>query len=376
MELAALTLGLVSFAVSFAVSAAMKRVAPRLGFVDKPGHRKIHKAPTPLGGGVAIFLAFVLPLLGVVAAVWVVDPAVPRLGLSPQAWAAYVGGARQQTPMALALVAGAAVLHAMGLVDDRRALGPYLKLFVQLAVTIAVVLPFKPLWSLTALDDRLAAHGVLAVTVSVLWVTAITNAFNFLDNMDGLSAGTAAVCTTSFLITALSIRQWFVAAALALLLGALVGFLCFNFPPASIFMGDSGSLVVGFLLGVLTIRTTYLPPGADFGAGWYAVFAPVIVLAVPLYDLTVVSAIRLRNGKSPFVGDTNHFSHRLVRRGMSRRTAVLCIWLLTAATSVAAIVLPYAATPLAAVLLFAQTFLILGVVALLEQHPLPVPPPS
>ena len=376
MELAALTLGLVSFAVSFAVSAAMKRVAPRLGFVDKPGHRKIHKAPTPLGGGVAIFLAVVLPLLGVVAAVWVVDPAVPRLGLSPQAWAAYVGGARQQTPMALALVAGAAVLHAMGLVDDRRALGPYLKLFVQLAVTIAVVLPFKPLWSLTALDDRLAAHGVLAVTVSVLWVTAITNAFNFLDNMDGLSAGTAAVCTTSFLITALSIRQWFVAAALALLLGALVGFLCFNFPPASIFMGDSGSLIVGFLLGVLTIRTTYLPPGADFGAGWYAVFAPVIVLAVPLYDLTVVSAIRLRNGKSPFVGDTNHFSHRLVRRGMSRRTAVLCIWLLTAATSVAAIVLPYAATPLAAVLLFAQTFLILGVVALLEQHPLPVPPPS
>ena len=374
MERAALTLGIVSFAVSFAATAAMKRVAPRLGFVDKPGHRKIHKAPTPLGGGVAIFLAVVLPLLGVLLAVRLLDPAVPRFGIPPDAWAAYLGGARQQTPMALALIVGTAVLHVMGLIDDRKALGPYLKLFVQLAVTVAVVAPFKPLWSLTALDDRLAGGvGVLAVAVSVLWITAITNAFNFLDNMDGLSAGTAAVCATSFLITALSIRQWFVAAALALLLGALVGFLCFNFPPASIFMGDSGSLVVGFLLGVLTIRTTYLPPGADFGAGWYAVFAPVIVLAVPLYDLTVVSAIRLRNGKSPFVGDTNHFSHRLVRRGMSRRTAVLCIWLLTAATSVAAIVLPYAATPLAAVLLFAQTFLILGVVALLEQHPLPVP---
>jgi UDP-GlcNAc:undecaprenyl-phosphate GlcNAc-1-phosphate transferase len=298
MEPAVLTLGLVSFAVSFAATAAMKRVAPRLDFVDKPGHRKIHKAPTPLGGGVAIFLAVVLPLLAALAAVWLLDPAAPRLGIPPDAWAAYLGGARQQTPMGLALVAGTFALHVMGLVDDRRALGPYLKLFVQLGVTVAVVAPFKPLWSLTALDDRLAAHGVLAVAVSVLWITAITNAFNFLDNMDGLSAGTAAVCATSFLITALSIRQWFVAAALALLLGALVGFLCFNFPPASIFMGDSGSLVVGFLLGVLTIRTTYLPPGADFGAGWYAVFAPVIVLAVPLYDLTVVSVIRLRSGKA------------------------------------------------------------------------------
>ena len=98
-------------------------------------------------------------------------------------------------------------------------------------------------------------------------------------------------------------------------------------------MGDSGSLLLGLVLGVLTIRTTYLPPGADFGAGWYAVFAPVIVLAVPLYDLIVVSVIRLSRGKSPFVGDTNHFSHRLVARGMSKRTAVLCLYLITAATA-------------------------------------------
>src|SRR5690606_22795040 len=105
-----------------------------------------------------------------------------------------------------------------------------------------------------------------------------TNAFNFLDNMDGLSAGVAAVCTLAFLITAITIEQWFVAATLALLLGALLGFLCFNFPPASIFQGDAGSLVVGFLLGVLTVRTTFLAPGEDFGAGWYAIFAPVIVL--------------------------------------------------------------------------------------------------
>ncbi|HEX8912219.1 MAG TPA: MraY family glycosyltransferase [Humisphaera sp.] len=372
MELLVLTLPAVGFAIAFAVTAAMKRVAPRVGLVDKPGHRKIHKAPTPLGGGVAIFLSLALPLLAAVVAVRLLDPAKPMLGMSADSWAAYLGGAKRETPLALTVLGGMLVMHVMGLVDDRKALGPYSKLFVQLAVAVAVVAPFKSLWSLTAVDARLGGTGVVAVGVSVLWITAITNAFNFLDNMDGLSAGIAAVCATSFLVTALQIEQWFVAAALALLVGGLVGFLCFNFAPASIFMGDSGSLVIGLVLGVLTIRTTYLPPGADFGAGWYAVFAPLMVLAVPLYDLTVVSAIRVMNGKSPFVGDTNHLSHRLVRRGMSRRTAVLCIWLLTAATSVAAAVLPHVASPTAAVLLFAQTVLVLGVVMLLEQHPLPV----
>jgi UDP-GlcNAc:undecaprenyl-phosphate GlcNAc-1-phosphate transferase len=104
------------------------------------------------------------------------------------------------------------------------------------------------------------------------------------------------------------------------------------------------------------------------------VFAPVIVLAVPLYDLIVVSVIRLSRGKSPFVGDTNHFSHRLVARGMSRRTAVLCLYLITAATAIAAIMLPHASSRGVALLIFAQTILILGVVALLEQHPLPATP--
>jgi UDP-GlcNAc:undecaprenyl-phosphate GlcNAc-1-phosphate transferase len=143
-------------------------------------------------------------------------------------------------------------------------------------------------------------------------------------------------------------------------------------------MGDSGSLLIGFVLGVLTIRTTYLPILPDgtpvpLGAGWYAILAPLIVLALPLYDLVVVSGIRIMRGKSPFVGDTNHFSHRLVARGMSRRTAVLCIYLITAATSVAAIVLPHVQTTFAAMMIFTQTVLILGVVMLLEQHPLPMP---
>ena len=363
MTLPILALAAVSFAIAWLATWLVRRVAPRLDFVDRPGHRKVHHAPTPLGGGVGVFLGFALPLLSVLLVCNLVSFR-SRPDLAP-----YAGGVVRQTPMALGLLGAMLATHLLGLLDDRRAMGPFAKLFVQLFITAAFVAYFD-VRALTFLDT-LGAGRLPSVALTVLWITAITNDFNFLDNMDGLSAGVAAVCTAAFLATALSIEQWFVAAALALLLGALLGFLCFNFPPASIFMGDAGSLVVGFLLGVLTVRTTFLRRGEDFGAGWYSVFAPLIVLAVPLYDLVVVSAIRLARAKSPFVGDTNHFSHRLVARGMSKRTAVLCIYLVTAATAIAAVILPHARSTFVAVLVFCQTVLILGVVALLEQHPLP-----
>jgi UDP-GlcNAc:undecaprenyl-phosphate GlcNAc-1-phosphate transferase len=312
---------------------------------------------------VAIFLGVVTPLLGVLLYAWLpgnlqhVESSAPEHAL--------LGGVRMKTPLALGIVSAMLGMHLLGLVDDKKALGPYLKLIVQLSITTLLVASFKELRILTALGTG------LSIVLTVLWIAAITNAFNFLDNMDGLSAGVACVVAVAFLVTALSIGQLFVAGMLAVLIGALLGFLWFNFSPAKIFMGDSGSLLIGLLLGVLTTLTTYLPKERSWGAGWYAVFAPVIVLAVPLYDLIVVSIIRLSRGKSPFVGDTNHFSHRLVARGMSRRTAVLCLYLLTAATSVAAIILPHVENRFAAVLIFCQTLLILGVVALLEQHPLP-----
>jgi UDP-GlcNAc:undecaprenyl-phosphate GlcNAc-1-phosphate transferase len=368
MTLLILSLALVSFAISWVGTLTMKRLAPRIGFVDKPGMRKIHVNPKPLGGGVAIFWAFVLPVLVGLAVVHWGHPPRPLQARIPHL-NDYWSGMRQRMPMALGMLLAAAVMHVMGLVDDRKALGPYSKLIVQLGTIAALVISLPELRVLTA------SGPVVSIVLTVLWIAAITNAFNFLDNMDGLSAGVAAVCTAAFLVTTLSIHppQLFVAAALALLLGALVGFLCFNFNPASIFMGDSGSLVIGLLLGILTVRTTYLQPGQNLGAGWYAVFAPAIVLAVPLYDLVVVSTIRLFHGHSPFKGDTNHFSHRLVARGMSRRMAVLCLYLISAATAVAAIILPHVPNTFTAILLFVQTLLILGVVMLLEQHPLPMP---
>lgn len=377
-----LSLSLLSFAISWVATWAVRSIAPRLGFVDRPGGRKIHANPKPLGGGVAIFLGFSLPVLIGLAVIEAHGPparaalsAAPLTpSMSAKVLAAYWSGAREREPLVLGVLLSALLMHAMGLWDDRKAMGPYVKLVLQLSILTVMVIALR-LRVLTALD-HLGLGIAPSVAITVLWIAGITNAFNFLDNMDGLSAGVAAVSTAAFLVTTLSIGQWFVAAGLALLLGALIGFLCFNFNPASIFMGDSGSLVIGLLLGVMTVRTTFLLPGQNWGAGWYAVLAPIIVLAVPLYDLIVVSVIRISRGKSPFVGDTNHLSHRLVARGMSRRTAVLCIYLITAATATAAIILPHVRSTFLAILIFVQTLLVLGVVALLEQHPIRATSPS
>lgn len=363
--------GGMSFFISFLLTRLMIHAAPRIGFVDKPGHRKIHLQPKPLGGGVAIVWTYLLVLLGG----GLIFICTDIFGHSIQP---FRQGLVQQFPLLLAFLVCILLLHVMGLLDDKRALGPYLKLSIQLIVTSSLVVlaeyfaqstPSLRLRVLTALDE-LTGSSIPSFLITIFWIVAITNAFNFLDNMDGLSAGVAVICATAFMITALSIGQVFVAGALAVFIGSVMGFLIWNFPPARIFMGDSGSLILGFILGVLTVRTTYLPVGEELAAGWYAVFVPVIVLALPLYDLIVVSIIRLSRGKSPFVGDTNHFSHRLVARGMSRRTAVLCIYLVTCATSIAAVLLPEVKTTFGACMIFAQTFLILGVVAILEQHPI------
>ncbi|MHC5003527.1 MAG: MraY family glycosyltransferase, partial [Planctomycetota bacterium] len=283
----------------------------------------------------------------VVRLVPAVEPHLDRLGRSAvTAWA---------------LLGGLTALHVVGLVDDRRGIGPWPKLLVQVAAATVLAVWFE-VRLLTLLPPA------LSVLVTVLWIVAITNAMNFLDNMDGLAAGVAAISATLFLAATLVNHQWFIAATLALLVGSLVGFLVFNFPPAKIFMGDGGSLVVGFLLGVLTARTTYFDPAAEsfpLGSAWYGVFMPVIVLAIPLYDFVTVTLVRLRQGRSPFVGDQQHFSHRLVRRGLSRRGAVMVIWAATAATGIGGIGLGRLAGWQAA-LVAVQTGAVLLMLAVLE----------
>jgi UDP-GlcNAc:undecaprenyl-phosphate GlcNAc-1-phosphate transferase len=350
-----------AFALSCPLTWAAGRLGRRWGQLDMPGGRKAHQAPTPATGGMAIF-ATIAGLAGAaMAGVHLAGDSFWQRVLP--AAAAHLPGAARQTPMALGLLACLAALHGMGVIDDRRGLGPFVKLGAQLVCGAVMAIGFE-----VRLLELLGPAASVAVTV--LWFAALTNAFNFLDNMDGLAGGVAAICAAVLLAAALLHGQWFIAGMLAVLIGSLLGFLVFNFPPASIFMGDGGSLIVGFLLAFCSVRLTYLAPGgaADGGqpGGWWAVLTPLVVMAIPLYDLASVTLIRLAQGRSPFVGDAQHFSHRLVRKGLSRRAAVVVIWCCTLATALGGVMLA-SAGPLHAGLIAAQTAAVLATLALLER---------
>jgi len=335
--------------------------ARRSGFVDRPHAHKKHEQPVALGGGIAIFAAIAIPLIVGTTAAFVLNR-YGTAGSLPTLVREHMSGVASKLPTVLALCGCMAVLHAVGLIDDRRALGPGIKFAVQFAVALVTAWPL----GIRILEFFPAS---LSVVATVLWIVLITNAFNFLDNMDGLSAGVAAIGAAIFAIAAMLAGQVFVPVLAWIMVGALVGFLLFNFSPASIFMGDAGSLVVGYLMAVLTTLTTYFD--ADQQHSPLGVLVPLLVLAVPVYDAVSVITLRLVAGESPFRGDHRHFSHRLVKRGMTRRGAVLTIYLATAATGLPAVALPRVDWPVAALLLL-QCICVVAMIAVLE-HTRPAP---
>ncbi len=341
------------FALSLLFTAIARRVAPRFGYVDHPGGHKSHVAPTPYGGGVAMFFAAWLPAAAGLAVVSFADPEWIKATFG-EAVGVYVAGLGLRMGPAWVILGGGLVLHGMGLLDDFRPLGALPKLLVIAAVAAMVA---------TLGDVRIAdfAGRPIAIAVTIVWLGVIINAMNFLDNMDGLSAGIGCICAAVFVACGLlaPVPQVLVPAMASLFCGAMLGFLVFNFPPAKIFMGDAGSLLIGYMLGVISIMTTYYRSGqgggdatdaaaagaAASGAGGgspYALAIPLVVLAVPLYDFVSVMVIRISEGRNPMRGDQRHFSHRLVERGLSRRAAVLTIYLATATTGLAATLLPSA----------------------------------
>lgn len=335
----------VAAAFSLVLTAIVRAAASRRGWFDTPGaagHVKREVRRVPNVGGIGIFWAIALPILVViVAARWDGGAILTRLvpGVGP-----HLAGLHDQTPMGLGLLGVLLALHLMGLADDRRALGAWPKLLVM-ALGAGVMVFVFDLRLLTLLDAPVGGRW-LSITLTILWFLAVTNAINFIDNMDGLAGGVGVTAGTLFLIAAILGGQWFVAGVLALLVGALLGFLWFNFPwrrgGALIFMGDGGSLVVGFLLAFLTVRTTYVGAPEASGvssAGAYAVFMPLCVLAVPLYDLASVSLLRIAQGRSPMVGDQQHFSHRLRDKGLTVRQTLAVICGCTAATGISGILL-------------------------------------
>jgi UDP-GlcNAc:undecaprenyl-phosphate GlcNAc-1-phosphate transferase len=358
-----------SFVLSFAGCFVVRRAALWWGLVDRPGHRKVHSAPVPYGGGLAIWAAMCLSLLAgyllllgwqpsAVSSDAAEAPAAERLS---ELVATHRGGLLSQASSVAFLLAAASVLLVVGLVDDARRLDWRLRLLVQFAVAALTV--WWQGWKLTLFVDL----PLLTDVISILWIVGLVNSFNFLDNMDGLAGGVGAIAAVLLAIYMLLVPeapgqpQLFIAGFLFLLVGALVGFLLHNRPPARLFMGDAGSYFLGYCLAVMTALATFSGPDVPR----HSILAPLFVLAVPLYDTASVVLIRLRAGRSPFEGDTNHLSHRLVALGLNKGQAVLTIYLMCAACGLGALVLPQVNTA-GALIVATLVGCLLGVIAILE----------
>lgn len=338
----------------------VRKFASRLGLIANPGGHSTHQGQTPLGGGIGIWLGIIGTFACGTVAVAVLRSSPELQSRLPADLVPYLEGMWNRGPKVWTLLAAATVLFALGIYDDRKGAKVSVRLLIEFAVAAFVV--FGMGFGLTAFIGM----PWLTNTLSVIWIVAVINSFNMLDNMDALSGGVAAIIATSMAVVMLttpnpgtSQPQLLVAALLLVVCGSLIGFLWHNRPPAKIFMGDGGSYLVGFLIAVSMLMATFASSPRP-----HAVFAPLCAMAIPLYDMLTVLWIRVGEGRSPFVGDRSHFSHRLVDLGLSRAQAVMTIHLVTGTCGLAAVLLAHVTVLQAAAVLGIVACMLLLVVIL------------
>ncbi|MFH1881378.1 MAG: MraY family glycosyltransferase [Planctomycetota bacterium] len=345
-----------SFVLSVILTAVARKLAVRAGLVAQPAEDRYHRTVVPLGGGIAIFSTISIIIFTAIAAVnFLAAPG--HLDWLGQSVTVHTDGFVSKIGQLVIILLVVLVLFTLGLWDDKKHLSPFFKLAVQFAVAIIAAF-FADIRIELFIESK-----VVTSLLSAVWIVLIINVFNFLDNMDGASVGIAVIISCILFAAAALSGQVFVGGLTLVFIGTLLGFLVFNFPPAKIFMGDAGSLVVGFFVAMLTVRTTYYHEAQS--GQWYAVFMPLLVMAVPLYDFISVTLLRISQGKSPFIGDTQHFSHRLKKRGLTDTQTVLTLYLATLCTGLGAIFL-YQVNLAGAILIFIQTVMVLSIVAIFE----------
>lgn len=287
----------VGFATSLGLTPLSRAIALRLGVVDKPNQRKIHKDSKPLMGGLAIVVAFAVALL-----LFSPEQALNEFG---------------------AMVAGALLLAVVGLVDDRFNLGIRIRLVAQVVAALILIA--------AGIQIRLFDIALVNIIITIFWVVAMTNALNFLDNMDGVSAGLAGISAGFFMLIAYHEGLTLVSSLAAALMGSAVGFLVYNFNPASTFMGDMGALVLGFILATLGIKLEF--GTQPLGVTW---MVPLFVLAIPIFDICLVVFTRIIEGRSPGEAGKDHTAHRLMSLGLSQRWTLLILYAASAGYGVLA----------------------------------------
>lgn len=290
--------------IALGIMPLVRKAAVRWGFVDQPSTRKVHTRPTPRLGGAAIYLACIAALLAF--------------------------GNRFYVGQVVSILVGATLVSFMGVWDDHHGLRPLLKLAGQVLAAGVLVL--------SGIQVGFLHNPAVDLAATLLWVVGITNALNLLDNMDGLSGGVATIASVFFFLLAVMSGQYLVGSLAAALLGACLGFLYYNINPATIFMGDTGSLFIGFVLAALGIKLRF-PDNVAF-VTW---MIPVVVLGLPVFDTALVVISRLRRGLNPLTTPgKDHVSHRLVLMGATRREAVLMLYLVCCALGAVALFLTQA----------------------------------
>lgn len=274
--------------------------APRLGVMDQPSARKLHTRPMPRLGGAAIYLAFIIALL--------------------------LFGDRSYVSQAVGILLGATLVSFCGFWDDRGVLHPLIKLAIGQPLAALILIA-------SGIEVTFLRHPLLNILTTIFWVVGITSAMNLLDNMDGLAGGAGAIASAFFLLLAVMNGQVLVGGLSAALLGACLGFLIYNFNPASIFMGDGGALFLGFILAAAGIKLRF--PGRPTVVTW---MVPVLVLGLAVFDTSLVVVSRLRRGLNPLTTPgRDHLSHRLVALGLNQRQTVMALYLVCGALGVLAI---------------------------------------
>ena len=299
-----LILTLIAMVIAYFSTPLVKKIAFKTNTISVPkDERRIHKVPIPLLGGLAIYIAFVISFS--IYAIFISHSFVHNLGL----------------------LIGSTIIVIGGCIDDKCTFKPWQKLIFQLVAATCVIVSGTTIANLTnPFSDSipLLPLGFIGVPLTVIWIVGVTNAFNFIDGLDGLSAGVAFISCITISIIALLNQRYETAAIMLILSGSILGFLPHNFNPATIFMGDAGATLLGFLLAAVSID------GAVKSATAFAIAVPILALGLPIYDTLFAMIRRKVNGKPMSQGDRGHLHHRLLDMGLTQRQAVIIMYLFSA----------------------------------------------
>jgi len=294
-----------AFGISLFLTPWISRLAFRIGAVDKPNKRKVHATVMPRLGGLAVFAGF----MAIAVIFYGFDTRV------------------------LGIMAGGSLILLLGMLDDKYDLPARYKLLGQIAAALIVVLTGTVIRFVDNPFDGYIGLGAFSIPLTILWIVGITNALNLIDGLDGLASGISLIALVTFTVMAYRTEQFTVAMLALILSGAVLGFLKHNFHPASIFLGDSGAMFLGFMISSLAVM------GLLKSVTAVTFIAPIVVLAVPIFDTTFAILRRFLNGKPIMHADKGHLHHRLLSYGLNHKQAVLVIYGISIILSIGAMIL-------------------------------------